>query len=84
MLLRQDRVVGKGAAQTREDLGLRALVHLGHEVGGHALVGDAPDAGDLVAQEMAGRARDVDAPTLLATNGVVHQEMLGVLKEVRG
>ena len=31
-----------------------------------------------------GRALDVDAPTLLATNGLVHDEMLRALKEIRG
>ena len=65
MLLRQDRVVGEGAAQPPEDLRLRALVHLGHEVGGHALVGDVPDAGQLVAEETAGRARGLDGHATL-------------------
>jgi len=27
---------------------------------------------------------DVDAPTLLATNGIIHPEMRHVLEEVRG
>ena len=31
-----------------------------------------------------GRALDVDAPTLLATNGLIHDEMLRALKEIRG
>ena len=31
-----------------------------------------------------GRALDVDAPTLLATNGLVHDEMLRALTEIRG
>jgi myo-inositol-1(or 4)-monophosphatase len=30
-----------------------------------------------------GRALDVDAPTLLATNRLIHDEMLGALKEIR-
>lgn len=30
-----------------------------------------------------GRPLDVDAPTLLATNGLIHDEMLGALKEIR-
>src|SRR5207247_1159134 len=41
------------------------------------------EAGGLVTA-VDGGPLDVDAPTLLATNGVVHPEMLGVLKEVRG
>jgi myo-inositol-1(or 4)-monophosphatase len=41
------------------------------------------EAGGLVTG-VDGGPLDVDAPTLLATNGVVHQEMLSVLKEVRG
>jgi myo-inositol-1(or 4)-monophosphatase len=31
-----------------------------------------------------GRALDVDAPTLLATNGLIHDEMLRALEEIRG
>ena len=31
-----------------------------------------------------GAALDVDAPTLLATNGVIHDEMLRALEEIRG
>ena len=31
-----------------------------------------------------GRPLDVDAPTLVATNGLIHEEMLCALKEIRG
>ncbi len=48
-------------------------------------------AGAVLVEEAGGRitgvdggALDVEAPTLLATNGLIHDEMLGVLEEVRG
>jgi myo-inositol-1(or 4)-monophosphatase len=48
-------------------------------------------AGSLLVEEAGGvitgidgQSFDVDAPTLVASNGVVHQAVLGVLKEVRG
>ncbi|HZF05068.1 MAG TPA: inositol monophosphatase family protein [Patescibacteria group bacterium] len=40
------------------------------------------EAGGLVTA-VDGGPLDVDAPTLLATNGIVHEEVLGVLKQVR-
>ena len=47
-------------------------------------------AGSVLVAEAGGRVTgvdggplDVDAPTLLATNGIVHEEVLGVLKQVR-
>ena len=63
--LREDRVVGKGGPKATEDLGLGALVHLGHEVRGRVLVRDAPSAGDLVLQQKAGDARGVDGDAAL-------------------
>jgi myo-inositol-1(or 4)-monophosphatase len=48
-------------------------------------------AGAVLVEEAGGRitgidggALDVDAPTLLATNGLIHDEMLRALKEIRG
>ena len=48
-------------------------------------------AGAVLVEEAGGRITgidgaplDVDAPTLLATNGVIHDEMLRALKEIRG
>jgi len=48
-------------------------------------------AGAVLVEEAGGRitgidgaALDVDAPTLLATNGVIHDEMRRALKEIRG
>ena len=48
-------------------------------------------AGALLVEEAGGRVTavdggplDVDAPTLVASNGRIHDEMLGVLKETRG
>ena len=48
-------------------------------------------AGAVLGEEAGGRitgidggALEVDAPTLLATNGVIHEEMLRALKEIRG
>jgi len=40
------------------------------------------EAGGLVTA-VDGGPLDVDAPTLLATNGIIHEEVLGVLKQVR-
>jgi myo-inositol-1(or 4)-monophosphatase len=48
-------------------------------------------AGSVLVQEAGGRvtgidggALDVDAPTLLASNGLIHEEMRRALKEIRG
>ena len=48
-------------------------------------------AGSLLVEEAGGRITaidgrplDIDAPTLVASNGLVHQEVLGVLGELRG
>jgi myo-inositol-1(or 4)-monophosphatase len=48
-------------------------------------------AGAVLVEEAGGRitgidggALDVDAPTLLATNGMIHDAMLEALKEIRG
>jgi len=41
------------------------------------------EAGGLVTG-IDGGPLDIDAPTLIASNGIVHHEVLRVLKEVRG
>ena len=48
-------------------------------------------AGGLFVEEAGGRvtnlvgeALDVDAPTVVASNGRIHDEMLAVLREIRG
>jgi hypothetical protein len=59
-LLGQDGVVGKGGAEGVHDERLRARVHLGDEIGGGALVGDAAGASELATEEAAGGLRGVD------------------------
>ena len=47
-------------------------------------------AGSLLVEEAGGRVTgldgaplDIDRPTVLASNGIIHDEMLAVLREVR-
>src|SRR5438132_663290 len=59
-LLGEDGVVGKRHRQAPDDQLLGANVHLGHEVCGAALVGDAARSGELAFQELPGGPRGVD------------------------
>src|SRR5262249_56718859 len=62
---REDRVVSERRAQTTEDLGLRASIHFGDEIGRCALVSDVTNAGELFAEEPTGGARGVDGHAAL-------------------
>ena len=59
-LLGEDGIAGERAPEAIDDQRLAARVHLRHEVGGTALVGDTPDAVELFPEEMTGGAGGVD------------------------
>ena len=59
-LLGEDPVLRECGEQARDDQLLGARVHLGHEVGGAALVRDVPRSLELALEEVTGRARGVD------------------------
>ena len=56
-LLGENGVVGKRRRQAPDDQLLDVRVHLGHEVRGAALVGDAARFGELALQELPGGPR---------------------------
>src|SRR5262249_55049978 len=59
-LLRRDRVVAEGLLPAPEERGCGASIRLGERMRRRALVGGVAGAGELIAEQMAGRARGID------------------------